>query len=220
MAAGLGSSLVLFHSLNLSPHLLTHAGGLPSPRASLPTPPETPSPKMGNHSSKERGPRTNSRPSTSASNTQPAPYYAYQQQPKLDPRDQQSAPYYYQQQQQQQYPPAKPTAKRRLFGKPKAEYQLNIICKYCDDHNSPCKRAADLNGQYTEAYRDPSYRGALKPWNLRVALCWTKTADDAKNTLRKHVGDRNHDADAKGVWCADDLLRELEIKGVKVESNI
>lgn len=173
---------------------------------------------MGNRFSKEKHQPTNSRPSTSSGNTRPAPtapYYPYQQL-KLDPRDPQSTPY----SQQQQQPTAKPTGKRRR-GKPKPEYKLNVICSTCKGPKV-CSTAADLNGQYTDAYRDPAYRGAQKPWELLVDLCGWKDANEAaKKVLRKYVKDRTYGAyDNDEIFCADNLLRDLRMTGVAMWSSI
>ncbi|KAG7286796.1 hypothetical protein NEMBOFW57_009113 [Staphylotrichum longicolle] len=174
---------------------------------------------MGNHFSKKEQQRTHSRPSTSSGNTRPAPttpYHSYQQR-KLDPRDQQFTPYT----QQQQQPTAKPTGKRRRGKKPKPEYKLKVICSACKDPES-CRTAFDLNIQYMNAYRDPAYRGAQKPWTLQVNLCdWADRDKVAETVLRKYVKDRAYGAyDDDHIFCADDLLRELRTKGVPMWSSI
>ncbi|KAK3305147.1 uncharacterized protein B0T15DRAFT_189618 [Chaetomium strumarium] len=184
MAAGLGSSLVLFHGLHsLSPHIFAQAGLPPSPTSPRsPVSPHTPDTKMGGCASKDASPHHH---------RQGAGYASTE---NLNPR-----PYQHQHQRQQQQP--KHSSRRRT---PHPEYRLHLTCASCTASRRDCSIARDYNMQCALAYTDsPRGRGSeqqqavsqsLKTWTVELDFCsWAKVkrdeADRAKAVLADYLGD-------------------------------
>ena len=210
MAAGLGSSLSLLHSLSVHPS---------QPPAELSSPPSaTPRSKMGSLFSKEKHRRSdthdNYRPSSSRSRAAEKPQQSYSQYQPLrpvDPRDQR--------------PNARLTGKNRP---PKPQYTLNVYCTDCLKRNNACRMATALNVMMpnsTYAYRDPMHDGDVTQWALGIDLCsplaaLTGVMKKVEDVVKRFTGDATYGGTRKDLFPVEKLLEGLGEKNVKFVSSV
>ncbi|KAK4168290.1 hypothetical protein QBC43DRAFT_310022 [Cladorrhinum sp. PSN259] len=229
MAAGLGSSLFIFRGLSsISSHILQEASRPSSSSSTSSSTTSRQSSEMGScHSSPEDGARKGHRRAGSSESSQAL----------LNPRPASHS----QQQQQQQNHQQKHS--RTYSRSPKPEYRLRLECADCKRRNVMCRIAPDLNcNGNTLAYASPlSHRSSsasavagkqqLKEWTLTVDFCgWTGKRETALQVLGKHMRINSSDVGEKSgsgregsngkPFRVDDLLEELDSRGVKYESCI
>ncbi|KAK4240055.1 hypothetical protein C8A03DRAFT_31802 [Achaetomium macrosporum] len=224
MAAGLGSSLVLFHGLHsLSPHIFAQAGLPPSPPSPRsPVSSHTSDAKMGSCVSKDTSHHRGGAGYASTEKLNPRPYHHHQQQ------------------QQQQQPPPPPKRRKKIS----PEYRLHLTCASCTTSGGDCSIAGDYNMQCALAYTDASpsswymsgeQHQPPKEWTVELDFCsWAEAkrveANRAKAVLAEYVGDpysygedpreyRGSGSRRKPI-CVKEFKEKLADRGVPFSSSL
>lgn len=208
MAASLGSSLFLFHSLDHNLSTILKQAGRPQSLQSAPLALPPPSPSRSHYYPESKM----CNPLFWKKNRKSRPTLPISKPPPIDPRERNG---------KGNQPPYN------------AEYKLSIQCSDCISRRKQCTTTTDLmvNSVSLLAYRDPwaAYQVHPKKWILELDFCSVLASlgkgPVAASVLQSFVGDGYHKGRGDGAsrvaqFGVEQLKSRLLKEGVKFRSNV